>query len=275
MKEATKAKNGKKSIKIVKMVQKQASINENTLPIGQVVSYGDMANQRQKAVVVVEKSSKNGQRCVFVDDLHESGVSRQNIEGPGGWRLENDPAWNKEAIDQLLEMRVAKKASIKNAFDKEKQDRIDQIAKGREILAAKMPAWAKGAIVAYHKVNDCDTQSDYFNVKNTREVIIGWSPNIWNMFPEMRKAAKACGMEELRHLWDEPSKEDEHRENYTGGYGYYLQRGGSYDTGWAIKKVTSLNSDALAMMAGSENGYMVQDTPEKTTQKTLAATSAR
>jgi hypothetical protein len=56
-------------------------------------------------------------------------------------------------------------------------------------LTALQPAWAKAAIVAELHVDVSDSQSDYFNHRTERLVLLAWSRHHRDLFPEMRKAA--------------------------------------------------------------------------------------
>ena len=64
----------------------EAIDNVNLLPVGSLVSYGDQANERTRAVVTGSRIASHGQTCVF-EDGHQSEVSRNVIDGPGGWQL--------------------------------------------------------------------------------------------------------------------------------------------------------------------------------------------
>lgn len=81
---------------------KDAEIKPTGLRLGQVVSYGDMANVRQKAVIIEEVGGMYGQRCIFIEGFHKSEVSLQSLNGPGGWEFEDDDDWNQESIDILI-----------------------------------------------------------------------------------------------------------------------------------------------------------------------------
>ena len=61
-------------------------IEQSGLRLGQVVSYGDMANPRQKAVVVEADGSIHGQKGVFVKGYHVSTVFKVYLDCLGGWQ---------------------------------------------------------------------------------------------------------------------------------------------------------------------------------------------
>ena len=70
------------------------------LPLGTIVSYEDMANPRQTAIVISEEPEHYGQPVIFTEDFHRSTVTRSIIEGPGGWRIEEGIATTEE-IEEL------------------------------------------------------------------------------------------------------------------------------------------------------------------------------
>lgn len=98
-------------------------IEQTGLRLGQVVSYGDMANPRQRAAVVETQGGISGQRVIFLEDYHRSTVSKTHIEGLGGWEYEpNYPDLtpgeiaalekkaNQAVIDREIERQVEAKA---------------------------------------------------------------------------------------------------------------------------------------------------------------------
>lgn len=93
------------------------------------------------------------------------------------------------------------------------------------------PAWAKGYLVAELRQNDSDIMTDYFSYSITENVLLGFSKSDRNNFSEMRKMAAT--FPETAHLAG--SEGVEHRENYSGGSGYYLGGPSSY-SGWTIRK---------------------------------------
>jgi len=98
--------------------------------------------------------------------------------------------------------------------------------------ADNTPSWAKAFIVAEFEVDESDGMSDYHGSKTERTILLAFSDSERNSFPELRTAAKNCG--ETAFLADLPKEQAEHRENYSGGAGYYL--GKSRYSGWKITK---------------------------------------
>ncbi|KKK80688.1 hypothetical protein LCGC14_2821000, partial [marine sediment metagenome] len=167
--------------------------------------------------------------------------------------------------------------------NREKDQRIAKeetdaaIEKGRAIIEAKRPAWAKAVIVGCKEIDDCDLMTDHFNTKSGPEYLLAWSKHTRDIFSEMRKAA--LNHPETKHLaiapdvdsngekktesnksWWTPA--DEHREKYSMGAGYYLKATHRYDTGWKVCKWSlSYYEDQLYWIAG-EGRYCI---PEKAT----------
>ena len=106
--------------------------------------------------------------------------------------------------------------------------------KGRALFAQHIPATAQALIVARYVVDDCDHQTDYFDVKTREYVILGWSKHTRDIFSEMRKHVSK--LPETAHL-AAPNPKHEHREKYSMGHGFYLKSSGRYSTGWEVSKV--------------------------------------
>lgn len=96
---------------------------------------------------------------------------------------------------------------------------------------ANTPSWAKAVIIAEHEVNQSDAMTDYFGSRTDKRLLLAFSSTDRNNFTEFRQAAKnAAETAELADL----GQDGEHRENYTGGAGYYLGR--HRYSGWKISK---------------------------------------
>lgn len=250
----------------------------NSLKLGQVVSYGDMANPRQEAVIVETHGNQYGQRCVFREDHHESQVSMTQIEGLGGWKLVDEIA-NTEEIEELKQKRTEKLGTQRLEQELREQQCQARIELGKAIFTEKRPDWAKAVIVAEYEVDNCDLQTDYFNTVTKKVLILAWSKHTRDIFSEMRKAAKNAP--ETEHLaispdvnqngekrteenkeWWHPS--DEHREKYSMGAGYYLKASGRYSTGWKVEKWPlplsgSFWMDKLYEIAGTNSCFRISD----------------
>lgn len=172
-------------------------------------------------------------RVVF-DDVTETSVS---AEMAAEWiQKAADLGMTGESPDRVAEMLAAARAASKarqDAAERERQAAADAAAAFRNQYRDKIPADAVAVILATLEQDDCDIQSDYFNVKSTRTVILGFSTHTRDLFPELRKAAR--NFTETAHLADAPATA-EHREKYSMGAGYYLKSGNRYDSGWKVHK---------------------------------------
>lgn len=110
--------------------------------------------------------------------------------------------------------------------------------------ARRVPAWAESVIVAALEHDDCDSYTDYYNVKTSRSVILGFSRHCRDLFPELRQAAAL--FPDTAELTDAPASA-EHREKYSMGGGYYLKLGNRYTTGWRVHKVRLGTDKARSM----------------------------
>lgn len=170
-------------------------------------------------------------------------------------RLEDDPElWHSQhyfiqpeiANDETVASYLLQHYNQKKAFDQrnsELQAEADALeATGRELwpsLLGDCPA----VIVAEKHHNDSDGMTDYYGSHITKRVILASSSHKRDIFSEMRKAAAL--LPETKHLSTPPAKpadaddywkpEDEHREKYSMGAGYYLSDAGTY-SGWHIEK---------------------------------------
>lgn len=206
------------------------------LAVGQVVSYSDAANPHREGVVVEGHQERYGQRLIWVDSesgraCGESRVSRQQIEGPGGWRLES---WLVAGgrVARLIDQQAAYKADQSARREAKLEAQRQQRDRGQAWLAENRPEWATSVIVAELHEDACDSMTDYFNSKVKRVVLLSWSKHNRNLFAEMRKAA--AKFSETTHLAT-ASKAAEHRENYSMGRGMFLQAGTGY-SGWRVEK---------------------------------------
>ena len=147
-----------------------------------------------------------------------------------------------------------------------------QEAKGRELFKKYIPAEAKALIVATLETDDCDMQTDYFNVTHSGLTILGWSKHTRDIFSEMRKHAHK--IPETEHLATGGEK-DEHREKYSRGSGYYLKSGNHYSTGWAVSKQKKFREewDRDLYIAMGER-CIFEETPEAVPEAVPAAPEA-
>jgi hypothetical protein len=177
--------------------------------------------------------SRDRLRLTVASESGYIGELSENIAGPMMRRASYAPPISGEAAAELWERAKLAKAETyrRNLAEAEERNQRSDVAKAE--IAKHRPAWAKAAIVATLEHDDCDTMTDYFNVKQSRCVVIGWSKHTRDLFAEMRKAAAL--FPETAHLVDAPESA-EHREKYSMGGGYYLKAGNRYDSGWKVSK---------------------------------------
>ena len=118
--------------------------------------------------------------------------------------------------------------------------------------------------MAVCEVNISDPMTDYFATRSDETILLASSKHTRDLFPEMRKAALNCDIQEVKALADAP-KEAEHREKYSMGAGYYLKAEHGYSTGWLIrKKSLDWGMDSIYEVVGKEGCYQKPDNePDK------------
>ena len=203
-------------------------INEGgPLPLGTVVSYGDMANPRRRFVVVEGEPKAYGQQCVSIEDgpPHLAQVSRASIDGPGGWHVDSAEPWSPEACSALFARGVAEQQARAERRHQEHLAREADTARGRAIIESIRPAWAERCIMAELERDESDPASDYFATSTARRVLLAWSKTGRDNFAEMRKAAALAP--ETAHLG--PGR-DEYTvsvkiQNTVATAGHYYQAG--------------------------------------------------
>ncbi|EFL85803.1 hypothetical protein HMPREF0326_01506 [Desulfovibrio sp. 3_1_syn3] len=114
------------------------------------------------------------------------------------------------------------------------EERLIEQARCEQLWQQFTPEWAKGYLIAEYHEDKSDTQTDYFAYDVTERVLLGFSTSDRNNFAEMRKFAAT--FPQTAHLAG--SGGVEHRENYTGGGGYYLGGDCGRYSGWIIHKDT-------------------------------------
>lgn len=183
---------------------KLVPISRDGIPLGSVVSYGDMANSRKKSVVVEASGDAYGQKCVQIDSLSISHVSKQAIDGPGGWHLESDAPWTAEACAVLLAKGEKMQAALYENQRLKSEIAAKANAEAQTKGAPKIPAWATHVIVANRVQDQSDSQTDYFASTTKETVLLAFSKHGRDNFAEMRKAAAT--FEPTKHLG--PGKDD-------------------------------------------------------------------
>lgn len=188
-----------------------------------------------------------------------------------GWYYDDEIPEFMDAFEVAILREQAQQKTDKQADDRRKEnERKEQVkAVGRERLKTLIPTEAQAVIIACEREDESDSQSDYFASKTVRTVILGFSTHTKNNFQEMRNYAG--NFEETAYL-TEKNEEYEHRENYTGGHGYYL--GESKYHGWIIEKERIYDRERFierfAYTAGDEANIHIKNDP-KTTESTQTA----
>ncbi len=164
----------------------------------------------------------------------------------------------------LREEAQAEAKAEREAEQLEKQRQEQVAAIGRERLKDLIPANAQAAIIACEREDQSDSQTDYYASRTVRTVILGFSTHTQNNFQEMRN--HAGNFEETAYL-TEKNEDYEHRENYTGGHGYYL--GESKYRGWIIEKERIYDRERFierfAYTAGDEANIRIKTVPQTAT----------
>ena len=192
----------------------------------------------KKFVIVDEEVGDMGQPCLALDlSMHsEAASSRDRAKGGvgiGSFDVTSE-VMNDDDLQELRLQYAHKRQNEhkeRHAMEEEK-NRLTEI--GKAIFEAAKPAGAEAVIIARLMKDNSDPMSDYHASSAEQTVILAWSFNKRENFDEMRKAGQTF----------EPTKEFcegfnlkkyEHRDNYTGGNGYWI---GSYrHSGWQLKKV--------------------------------------
>lgn len=235
---------------------KLEKIESAGLDVGTVVSYANRATRRTRYVVVSEEMGTYGQRCIAEDASGEHEVSRNDIERPGGWRLEEraEP-WSAEAVDELKEKRRQYVKAQKAEREKKEARRKKHEEKGRALIEEHMPKGTEALIIAELHEDQCDLHTDYFGSSVARTVVLAYSSHTRRLFSEMRKAARR--FEPTAPLAD-MGDDVEHREDWSMGSGYFLQEGRKY-SGWRVKKVRlsyGIRPIAEAVGKDPENNFL-------------------
>ena len=175
---------------------------------------------------------------------------------------ENPQFMDSFEVAQLLQEAQQKKQQ-EEAEAEQERTRVEEVKKiGRVRFAEILPEDTQAIIIARLHQNESDSQTDYFGYSVLRTVILGFSKHTKNNFQEMR--SHAGNFEETQYL-TEKNPDYEHRENYTGGHGYYL--GESKYCGWIVEKTPIYDRNRIiedfAYIAGDEDNIHIkqQDKP--------------
>lgn len=205
---------------------------------GQIIFFDSNYPGRDR-LAVYEIVSRDSFKVVDLDTLELS--TAQHVKpyskkfGIGYYYNQGDtvPMEEVTAAVEAAKVRAAEIAEERRKIEADlKAEKAAKIAAGKEILPA-MPEGATHVIVAKLREDKSDPQSDYFGYETKETIFLMFSRHGRNLFDEMRKAAALSPDPEINQ-YSQPDSKNEHRENYSGGNGYYLGR--SKYSGWIIEK---------------------------------------
>ena len=152
---------------------------------------------------------------------------------------------------EKIEAEEAEKRRIEN-------ERFSAIGRERFEAAIRKHGKPAALILAVEHEDVSELQADYLDFRTVRTIVLAFSKHTRNLFSEMRKAALNAELPEIRKLSHAPATW-EHRENYTGGHGFYLAE--SKYCGWSIEKIPLYNDEQLKRFfcnAGKNGGFCVK-----------------
>lgn len=155
------------------------------------------------------------------------------------------------ALEKAKDKQARKQEEAARAKEEAARQRAEDIRKGSEILPA-VPVGAGWVIIAELHEDRSDIYTDYFASEVTRVIYLNWSRHGRDLFDEMRKAAALCDIPEV-NKYSQPNPEDEHREKYSMGHGYYL--GAHRHSGWHIRKIKAPELETLQIAAAQGRLY--------------------
>lgn len=134
------------------------------------------------------------EECAALPDPLPTAEETEKLCGEYDYQTsESDDYMETQLRADILALRSRSKAraisdqqeAVKHAM----KEREELREKGREFLSARVPPWAKAAIIAERHENSCDSQSDYFASSVKETLVLAWSKHERKIFSEMRKAA--------------------------------------------------------------------------------------
>jgi hypothetical protein len=251
------------------------------MPIGQKLTCYGYAMNESGNWVVFEIIDGRRVKAVDVDSLeiHTFDHVRDIDEkfGIGTYYTKGNIFDDLEALELMVieatEKQAQKEKAESEAKEIEKAETLQKIEDGKNIVS--IPAGAVGVIVADFMQDDSDIQSDYFASHSTKRIYLAFTSHKRDLFAEMRKACLNCDIEEIRAFADVPEfdserqehPEDEHREKYSMGAGFYLMARGDRN-GWRISKdcYQTIEQPNALYIAGAEGRFFAnaEMEPEKT-----------
>jgi hypothetical protein len=237
------------------------------LEIGQIFflnGYGQDEYNHERKAIYKKEQGQFGLKYHFVNlDKPQLGIKSAAEIRPlaskrgntiGSYYKHGDMA-TQEEIQTAIEAAGVQQAQAAQIQDEQATAKAAAIERGKAIFAEHKPTEAVGYIIATFQEDQSDRQSDYYGSKTTKRVILSWTMSKRENFNEMRKACLNTDIEEIRILNTAPEN-FEHRQNYTGGGGYFLAE--DRYSGWKLRKVVFYNdkiSDDAYEIAGTQNGF--------------------
>lgn len=232
-------------------------------PIGTRVSYSDMKNPHEIAVVV-GGSKGHGQEVIFIESLGKAhcpaslnddhltkGVARR-----AGWCLEEGIATQAE-VDDLTARYSEKDRERKLSREDAAAKLLELRAKGETVLNKLLETRpnAKAVIVAELHEDASEYETDYHASRKVKMLVLALSDHTRDVFSEMRKAA--ANAPETAYLVNAPKK-FEHREKYSMGRGYYLMDSETPHSGWCVRKwELSYRRNEVCEVLGDEDSLRI------------------
>lgn len=194
----------------------------------------------------------------------------QELTSPHNW-----PAITPAQAVALLNDCNNEEAARHKKLDEEREEAARRALAFQDEISRYIPANCKGVIVAEFWQDDSDSMTDYFSRSTQKTLIIGFSSNNRNSFPEMRKAIKTADLTKYSEVLSlaDPERSEECRENWSMGKGYYLQKqGASNYSGWKVKKIRAYKGQLIEAKDIPEGEILL--TLNKTENKTTAVNDA-
>lgn len=211
---------------------------EYPIQVGQILflnGYGQTVHNHERLAVYKIEHTDFGPKyyCVNLDKpslcIKDHVEPVEKLYGIGIYFKQGDIA-TQEEIDEVMPMALAAE-KVKN--DKAERIGKENVESAKKWWAENTPAWAKSFIIAEFEINESDSMTDYFGSRTDKTLLLAFSATERNNFDELRNACK--GVEGLEHLVEKNDRY-EHRENYSGGAGYFL--GKHRYSGWNVSKVS-------------------------------------
>ncbi len=239
-------------IKFNELIQAEPEIVKPSyvIEVGQIIFTDGPGYDPQKRVIY-EIPKPGTYKTVFLDGTDFATEDRIKCYGEKfgiGVYYNEGETMDPSKVQELVEAATVYQQDQNQAQEIEearlKAERLEKIEAGKLIID-RIPAGVASVIIAELHEDNSDGQTDYYSYSTKKTVFLAWSTHKRDIFSELRKAAGKY--EETKKYAIIPEKpegssehwtpEDENREKYSMGAGYYL--GDSKYSGWVIKKSRS------------------------------------